>query len=87
MLGDIEQKDRERLQRALKRLLPRLDSVWGDLSFGADTVSGWERQRRVCAPSRFDAYFRFSIGDEVLKKEEIDALIEQASDRRSSKEG
>ena len=41
----------------------------------------------MCAPSRFDAYFRSSIGDEVLKKEEIDALIEQASDRRSSKEG
>ena len=37
--------------------------------------------------AQFDAYFRFSIGDEVLKKEEIDALIEQASDRRSSKEG
>jgi predicted KAP-like P-loop ATPase len=81
LLGGVEQKDSERLRRALKRLFPRLDSVWGNLSYGSDSIAGWERQRRVCAPSRFDAYFRFSIGDEVLKKEEIDALIEQASDR------
>ncbi|GLR85289.1 KAP family P-loop NTPase fold protein [Bradyrhizobium iriomotense] len=81
LLGGIEQKETERLRRALKRLFPRLDSVWGNLSYGSDWVAGWERQRRVCAPSRFDAYFRFSIGDEALKKEEIDALIEQASDR------
>ncbi|KYH03517.1 P-loop NTPase fold protein [Bradyrhizobium sp. DOA1] len=81
LLGSVEEKDRERFKRALKRLFPRLDSIWGNLSYGSDSVSGWERQRRVCAPSRFDAYFRFSIGDELLKKEEIDAIIEQAADR------
>ena len=82
LLGGIEQKDRDRLQRALKRLFPRLDSVWGNLSYGADSVSAWERQRRVCAPLSVRCPIsEFSISDEVLKKEETDALIEQASDR------
>ncbi|WP_027545314.1 P-loop NTPase fold protein [Bradyrhizobium sp. WSM2254] len=81
LLGDVEPKDHERIRRALKRLFPRLDSVWGNTSYGSDWVADWERKRRVCAPSRFDSYFRLSIGDEVLRKEEVDALIEQASDR------
>jgi predicted KAP-like P-loop ATPase len=81
LLGGVEQKDHERLRRALKRLFPRLDSVWGNLLYGHDSIAGWERQRRVCVASRFDAYFRLSIGDDVLKKDEIDILVENAADR------
>ncbi|MBR1277752.1 P-loop NTPase fold protein [Bradyrhizobium sp. AUGA SZCCT0283] len=81
LLGGVAQKDQEQLRRALKRLFPRLDSVWGNLSYGQDSLAGWERQRRVCAASRFDTYFRLSIGDDVLKKDEIDTLVENAADR------
>lgn len=80
LLGGADEKEKERLQRALKRLFPRLDSVWGNLSYGHDSVAGWARERRVCAPARFDAYFRLSIGDDVLKKDEIDAIVKKAGD-------
>lgn len=81
LLAGVAQNDRERLKRALKRLFPRLDSVWGNLSYDHDSVAGWERQRRVCAASRFDSYFRLAIGDDILKKDEIDTIVQRAGDR------
>jgi predicted KAP-like P-loop ATPase len=80
LLGGVSAKDRERLRRALKRLFPRLDSVWGNLSYGDDSIAEWERRRRVCARSHFDVYFRLSVGDDVLKKDEIETLVRKAGD-------
>jgi predicted KAP-like P-loop ATPase len=70
----------DRLRRALMRLFPRLESVWGNLHYGEDSATDWERQRRVCSSAHFDAYFRFALGDETLPRSEIDELIGRASD-------
>jgi predicted KAP-like P-loop ATPase len=78
LLNGADPNDRERLRTALKRLFPRLESVWGNLSYGEDSVTGWERRRRLCARSRFDVYFRLSVGDDVLRKDEIENLVRKA---------
>jgi hypothetical protein len=38
------------------------------------------RRRRACSKAHFDAYFRFSLGDETLPRNEIDQLIARAAD-------
>ncbi len=81
LLGGIKERDRERLRRALMRLFPRLESVWSNLHYGEDSATEWARERRVCAEDHFDTYFRFSLGDGVLPREEIQSVIANASDQ------
>jgi predicted KAP-like P-loop ATPase len=80
LFGSGEYKEKERLRRALMRLFPRLESVWGNLHYGEDSATEWERERRVCSANHFDAYFRFMLGEGVLGRSEIDAVIARASD-------
>jgi predicted KAP-like P-loop ATPase len=80
LLGSADNKDHDRLRRALMRLFPRLESVWNNVSYGGDSASGWTRERLLCSSQHFDSYFRFSVGDDVVPREEIEALIARASD-------
>jgi predicted KAP-like P-loop ATPase len=63
------------------RLFPPLASVWSNVIFGEHSTIEWSRQRNVCAYDHFDTYFRFSLGGEVLPKNEIDQLVTRASDQ------
>jgi predicted KAP-like P-loop ATPase len=81
LFGGSESKDKDKLRRALMRLFPRLESVWGNLHYGEDSATDWERQRRACSLGHFEAYFRFALGDETLPRGEIDDLIAHASDQ------
>ena len=80
LLGSENTKDHDRLRRALMRLFPRLESVWNNLSYGVDSADSWTRERLLCSSEHFDSYFRFSVGDDVVPREEIEALIARASD-------
>jgi predicted KAP-like P-loop ATPase len=80
LLGSVADVDRPRLRRALMRLFPRLESVWSNLHYSEDSEIGWVRERRVCTKKNFDSYFRFSVGDEVLPREELNNLIAKAAD-------
>jgi hypothetical protein len=62
------------------RLFPRLESVWNSVSYGEDSATSWTRDRLVCSEDHFDSYFRFSIGDDVLSRTELSAIISKASD-------
>jgi predicted KAP-like P-loop ATPase len=80
LLGSVKESDRSRLRRALMRMFPRLESIWSNLHYGGDAESVWVRERRVCAREHFDSYFRLSIGDNVLPREELKTLIAKAGD-------
>ncbi|BBC02704.1 MULTISPECIES: KAP family P-loop NTPase fold protein [Bradyrhizobium] len=80
LLGSVKEIDRPRLRRVLMRLFPRLESVWNNLHYGEGSDSEWVRERRVCTKEHFGSYFRFSVGDDVLPREEIKSIIARASD-------
>jgi predicted KAP-like P-loop ATPase len=86
LLGSADSKDHDRLRRALMRLFPRLESVWNNVSYSGDSASRWTRDRLLCSSEHFDSYFRFSVGDDVVPREEIEALISRASDGEFAKE-
>ncbi len=79
MLDTTDPRDHERLRRGLMRLFPRLESIWSNHHYSDN--SEWSRQRRVCAADHFDTYFRFSIGDDILSRSEIDLFIANAADQ------
>jgi predicted KAP-like P-loop ATPase len=80
LLGSVKENDRPRLRRALMRLFPRLESIWSNLHYGGGSDSAWVRERRVCTKDHFASYFRFSVGDDVLPRDELKNLIAKASD-------
>jgi predicted KAP-like P-loop ATPase len=82
LLGSVDAKRHEQMRRALMRLFPRLESIWSNLNYGGDSADRWTRERLVCSAEHFESYFRFSIGDCVLPRAEIDALIAHASDEK-----
>jgi len=79
-LDSIAERDKERIKRSLMRLFPRLESVWNNLSYGEGSTKGWARDRLACSEDHFDSYFRFSIGDDVLSRAELNEIISKASD-------
>ena len=81
-LAAADPSDRERLRRALMRLFPPLESVWSNVIYGDHSFAEWSRKRRACSNEHFESYFRFSIGEDVLPKEEIDQIISLASDKQ-----
>ncbi len=79
-LDSVAEKDKERVKRSLMRLFPRLESVWNNLTYGEGSATSWTRDRLVCSEDHFDSYFRFSIGDDVLSRAELNEIIARASD-------
>jgi predicted KAP-like P-loop ATPase len=80
LLGGAPEHERERLRRGLMRLFPPLASIWSNVSYGEHSIAEWSRHRYVCASDHFDTYFRFSLGEDALPKNEIDQLVARAYD-------
>ena len=59
----------------IERLFPRLESVWGNMHYGADSVGGWRRQLRISAPEVFPTYFKLSLSQDAVSRADIDALL------------
>src|SRR4051794_30429504 len=79
LLARVDECRRDATKEALKRLFPRLESVWGNHFYGSDSLPRWDREHRICSPRRFPAYFTFGIGDDVLAKAELDAFLAEAT--------
>jgi predicted KAP-like P-loop ATPase len=78
LLAELSEDKKNATKQALMRLFPRLEAVWNNVHYSDDEL--WARERRVCSEAHFDAYFRFSLGDEALGRAEIDELINRADD-------
>lgn len=79
-LDAVADKDKQRVKRTLMRLFPGLEAAWNNMSYGSGSETRWDRDRLVCSKQHFDTYFRFSIGDDVLPRAELDEIIANASD-------
>lgn len=73
-------EQRERLRKILMRIFPSLEGAWGNMYYGSGFGKQWAEQRRVCSASHFDAYFRFTVGTDVLSSAELDAFIARAAE-------
>jgi predicted KAP-like P-loop ATPase len=79
-LRTTDTDEQERLRHVLMRLFPPLERIWNNVFYSTDAPAKWSRQRRACSSAHFDAYFRFSLGEEALSRNEIDDLLSHAGE-------
>jgi predicted KAP-like P-loop ATPase len=70
------------LRTALKRLFPRLESVWGNMHYNSSSELAWRGQRRICHPRYFSSYFRLSLGGDVFPRKALNPLISKCDDTK-----
>ncbi|MGQ8632054.1 KAP family P-loop NTPase fold protein [Agrobacterium sp. DKPNP3] len=75
-LDGLPPRRREEIKIALRRLFPRLDSIWGNMWYSDD--SRWTRDRLICSPPHFSTYFAFAVLDDAITASESDALVANA---------
>jgi predicted KAP-like P-loop ATPase len=77
-LSQVSQERREHVRALMKRLFPRLQSVWGNMGYDASHESRWRNALRVCSAEVFDVYFQFGVADDVLSRRELNDLLTAA---------
>ncbi len=75
-LRGVDQENYSTVTLALQRLFPRLE----EMGYGAEFVTTWDAERRVCVDAHFDTYFRLSLSNETLPIDRINELVERADD-------
>lgn len=79
-LERLDAEDRERVKALLKRLFPKLETVWTNTHYGYTWESTWRRQRRVCSPEVLPVYLRLSIPFGAISNSEMKATLAVAND-------
>lgn len=83
ILDCVASEQQQKVRQAMERLFPRLEGVWGNTHYTADSLRNWEQERRVCSPKHFATYFTFGVGDDVLPKADLDAALEVIGDSQA----
>jgi len=73
------ESERDYLRTALRRIFPRLDSVWSNTSY-TSTAMIWRTKRRICDPGHFASYFRMSLGPDVLPRRILEELFKHTDE-------
>jgi predicted KAP-like P-loop ATPase len=72
--------DRRQIAKSIvTRLFPKAASAWGDAGTGSDWLATWRGDLRVCSPDLFDIYFQFGVPPEVIRRAELNRVVELAS--------
>jgi predicted KAP-like P-loop ATPase len=79
LLGGIGEEERPAMRVALRRLFPRLESVWANTHYTSESI--WRRQRLVCSAEHVPTYFRFALSEGLLPATSISELVSKANDR------
>jgi len=83
-LKTLPESLRAPIKDMFERLFPRLESVWGNMRYGADSVAGWRRKLRICAPEIFPTYFKLSLPQAIVSRADIDAMLLAATQSSAS---
>ena len=81
LFGTEPPAQHEQLRRLLMRLFPALESVWANMGYGEGFARRWAAERRVCSKAHFDSYFRFTVGEDILPRAELEEFMRRAGDR------
>lgn len=71
----IPDKDKEPIKSLLKRLFPKLEAVFGGMSYGVGWESTWRKQLKICSPDIFPIYFRLAVPGGEISYTEMQAIL------------
>lgn len=80
IIGRVNEPSQEILKDFLKRLFPKLESIYGDTHYGNDWWGNWRRDCRICSPDIFDIYFRLSLLKGEITQSEIETILSLGND-------
>jgi len=69
----------------LKRLFPRLESVYGNNNYGADWLDNWRKEGKVCSPDVFDVYFQLALPASEVSQKEMEAILSLSGESEAFK--
>jgi hypothetical protein len=65
----------EEIKKVLMFLFPRLNNIFGNTHYGAESEKSWNKNQRVCADQYFKRYFTYSIPRRDIPDQVIRDLI------------
>jgi hypothetical protein len=74
----LEARHRADAKRLLLALFPRLQSVFGNFTYGSESEIAWARSKRVCARDYFQRYFSYAVAKGDIPEREINSLCSAA---------
>lgn len=75
-LEQLNEKDREPVKNLLRRMFPRLKSVFEGSLYGSDWLSTWRRDLRICSPEIFPVYFKLSVPEGEISNLEMKSILD-----------
>jgi predicted KAP-like P-loop ATPase len=75
IIGRVTEPSPEVLKDFLKRLFPKLESIYGDGYSSSDRRGNWRKDCRICSPDIFDIYFRLALPKGEISQKEIRAIL------------
>jgi len=71
------------LKDLLRRLFPKLDSIYGNTIYLTEDLNEWRKKCRICSPDIFEVFFRLSLPRGEMSQNEIQAILSLASNPES----
>lgn len=76
-LNDTEPSKKDGLIDLLKDLFPKLQLVYGNMSFGSGYYQTWNKEQRICSSNYFSRYFTYSISRNDIPDLAIKEILEK----------
>ena len=73
----------EVLKDLLKKLFPKLESIYGNNNFGQEELRNWRKDCRICSPDIFDLFFRLSLPKGEISQGEIERILSHGNNSES----
>ena len=83
ILDLVPPEEKSTIKRLLGRLFPRVATVWGGSTYGAEWDTEWRKRLFVRSADIFPAYFRLSILGDGIPHAEMQALLALAHDAKA----
>lgn len=74
-IEQLTEKDKEPIKSLLKRIFPKLETVFGGSTYGASWESTWRKELRICSPEVFPVYFRLAIPEGQISYMEMQSIL------------
>jgi len=75
IISRVNEPPQELLKDFLKRLFPKLESIYGNTNYGYDWLDNWRRDCRICSPDIFDIFFRLTLPKGEISQKEIETIL------------
>lgn len=62
----------------LESMFPKLQAVYGNMTFGNDWTESWYKAQRICSSAYFKRYFAYAVPHDDISDQVIQNIIEQA---------